>query len=191
MTTQVKQREPRQRPVKQVSSSAKLLLLEDIEELGRSGDIVSVRPGYARNFLLPQQKALIADANALRKQKQLQEARAQQAVVDRQISDALAARIQGMTVETEVKVDPEGHMYGSVSAHDIVMLLANEKVEIEKKSVRLVHPIKATGVHDIELRLKEGVTCSFKLKIIPEGGALVIEQSPTTEEATEQSTSES
>lgn len=185
MTMQAKQRDPRQS-----SSSAKLLLLEDVEELGRSGDIVSVRPGYARNFLLPQQKALIADANALRKQKHLQEERAKQAVVDRQISDALAVRIQGMSLETEVKVDPEGHMYGSVAAQDLVTLFAKENIEIEKKSVRLTHPIKTTGIHEIELRLKEGVTCSFKLKIIPEGGALAIEPSPATE-ATEQPAVES
>jgi large subunit ribosomal protein L9 len=178
------------RDLRPSSSSAKLLLLEDVDELGRSGDIVSVRPGYARNFLLPGKKALIADANALRKQKQLQEARAKQAIVDRQQSDALAARIQGTSIETEVKVDPEGHMYGSVSAHDVVLLLAKEKIEIEKKSVRLAHPIKATGVHEIELRLKEGVICSFKLKIIPEGGTLAIEPTPTTE-ATEQSPIES
>ena len=100
----------------------KLLLLEDVEALGRKGEVVSAKPGYVRNFLLPQRLAVIASANTLRKQERLKAEREKQAVVDRKESEELAVQIEASTLETKVKVDPEGHMYGSVSAGDIAAL---------------------------------------------------------------------
>ncbi|MDR3624333.1 MAG: 50S ribosomal protein L9 [Chlamydiales bacterium] len=146
-----------------------LLLLEDVENLGRSGDIVSVRPGFARNFLLPKKKALVADQNARRMQLRLQEERAKQAVVDKQEAEDLSVRVKDMVFTVEVKVDPDGNMYGSVTALDIQRLFEAEGVKLEKRSVHLAQPIKSTGVHTVELRLKEGVISSCKVKIVPEG----------------------
>src|SRR5258708_6007556 len=98
----------------------KLLLIEDVEALGRSGDIVSVRPGYARNFLLPQGFAVVADKNTLRKQKQLQETRRLQAIEDKKTAEQQSSVVQGKVLVTVVKVDEAGHMYGSVSPNDVV-----------------------------------------------------------------------
>lgn len=147
----------------------KLLLLEDVEALGRSGDVVSVRPGYARNFLLPQKLAIIADRNALRMQAELQEARQKQAIIDKKESEEMAQRFTELTIDTIVKVDHEGHMYGSVSALDIAhLLLEKASIQLEKRFIQLQHPIKETGVHTIKVKLKEGVATSFTLKVIPE-----------------------
>jgi large subunit ribosomal protein L9 len=151
--------------------ATKLLLIEDVEALGRSGDIVTVKPGYGRNFLLPQGMAVIADKKALRQQERLVEERKKKAVVDKNESDAIAARIEGMTLTTIVKVDHEGHMYGSVTAHEIVDLLQEQiQVPLEKKNIQLKHAIKTTGVHVIPVKLKEGVTASFNLKVMSEEG---------------------
>ena len=151
--------------------AARLLLIEDVEALGRSGDIVSVKPGYARNFLLPQGLAIVADKSALRKQERLKQEREKKAVVDRKESEELAARIEGMTLTTVVKVDHDGHMYGSVTATEILHLLEeNARVQLEKKSIALKHPIKETGVHSIPVKLKEGVTANFTLKVMSEEG---------------------
>lgn len=147
----------------------KLLLIEDVEDLGKSGEVVSVKPGYARNFLLPRRKALIAKKHTLRIQKKLQEEREKRAVVEKKESEELAALIGGKVLSIDVKVDPEGKMYGSVSSQDIVALLEKEGIKIEKKSVNLKHPIKETGVFDITFKLKEGVEAGCKLKIIGEG----------------------
>ena len=76
---------------------AQLLLLEDVEALGRSGEIVNVKPGYARNFLLPQGLAVIANKNALRMQERLKEERQKRAIADKQESDAIAAKIEGVS----------------------------------------------------------------------------------------------
>lgn len=150
---------------------AKLLLIEDVEALGRSGEIVSVKPGYARNFLLPHGLAVIADKQALRQQVRLQEARQKQALEDKKESESIAAHIEGITLITVVKVDHEGRMYGSVTANEIVHLLQEQKkIEVEKKGVQLKHAIKATGDHSISVKLKEGVTASFNLKVMSEEG---------------------
>lgn len=146
-----------------------LLLLKDVESLGKKGDLVSAKPGYIRNYLLPQGYAIIASPNTLRKQERLRAERAQQAIVDRRAAEELAARIEGEALETRVKVDPEGHMYGSVSASDIAQLFQEKGFTVEKKNVLLPRPIKETGTHKISLRLKEGVMVSATLAIIPEG----------------------
>lgn len=149
--------------------SQKLLLLEDVEALGRSGDIVSVKPGYARNFLLPHGMATIATKNAIRLQAKLQEERAKKAIVDREDSERISKQLEGVTITTEVKVDHEGHMYGSVSTTDILHLLEKEGIPLEKKSLQLKHPIRETGKFTIQVKLKEGISSSFILQIIAEG----------------------
>lgn len=147
----------------------KFLLIEDVEALGRSGDIVSVKPGYARNYLLPQGFAVIADKNALRMQAKLQEERLQKAAEDKKDSEALAARLEGLTISKVVKVDHDGHMYGSVTATDIAHLLKDEHgIEIEKRAVQLKHPVKEVGVFTVQLKLKEGISSSITLKVAPE-----------------------
>lgn len=159
-----------------------LLLLEDVDDLGRSGDIVNVKPGYARNFLIPRSKGLFADANARRRQAKLQEERAKRAIVDKQEAEALALQIEPLSLTTSVKVDHEGHMYGSVTALDIVRLLGEEGIALERRNIVLPHPIKQTGSHTIRIKLKEGVMTTCKLQILVEG---VVEEVVVVEEAKE------
>ncbi len=128
-----------------------LLLLQDVEALGRSGDIVTVKPGYARNFLIPQKKAVVADKYTLRLRARLQEERAKQAVIDKKEAEAIAAKYATLDLSIEVKVDADGRMYGSVSAADIVKVCAKEGVDIERKSIILAHPLKVLGNHNIQI----------------------------------------
>lgn len=146
-----------------------LLLLEDVEALGKKGEVVTAKPGYMRNFLLPKRLAVVASANTLRKQERLRAERAKQAIIDRQESEELAKQIESITLDTKVKVDPEGHMYGSVSAADIALLFQERGLPVEKRNIALTKPIKETGVHKLTIKLKEGITISCNLSIIPEG----------------------
>lgn len=147
--------------------ATKLLLIEDVEDLGHKGEIVSVRPGYGRNFLLPQGLAVIATEKALRMQERLKEERKQKALVDKKEADEVAARLEGVTVTATVKVDHEGHMYGSVTAGDIAALLQEKaKVELDKKAIQLKHAIKSLGVHTVTAKLKEGVQASFNVEVV-------------------------
>ncbi len=146
-----------------------LLLLNDVEGLGKKGEVVSARPGYVRNCLLPQQMAIIASPNTLRKQQRLREEREKQAIVDRRESEELSRQIESIAVEIKVKVDPEGHMYGSVSAADVAQLFAERGLPLERRNIALTKPIKQTGVHKLVAKLKEGISVNFQLTIIPEG----------------------
>ncbi|MCB1134713.1 MAG: 50S ribosomal protein L9 [Chlamydiia bacterium] len=151
-------------------ATQKLLLIEDVEGLGRSGDVVTAKPGFVRNYLLPKGKAKIADANTLRMQARLQEERRKRAAEDRKASEAIRELLDGKTYVTEVKVDHDGHMYGSVSTLDIVRIVhEHDNVELEKRFVQLPHGIKTTGVHRIDLRLKEDVVAHIIVKVVPEG----------------------
>ncbi len=151
--------------------AVKLLLIEDVEDLGRSGDVVNVRPGFARNYLLPQGFGVMADKRALRIQAKLQEERKKKALVDKKEAEEIAARIEGSTLTTIVKVDHEGHMYGSVTALDVGHLIQEQlNVVLERKAVQLKHPIKELGVYTINVKLKEGVTATIKLKVVSEHG---------------------
>ncbi len=114
-----------------------LLLLQDVVKLGRKGDVVTAKPGFIRNFLLPKQKAVIASKGTLRMRERLQEERAVQAVSDKEESVKLAGVINGKSLSVEVKIDGAGHLYGSVSAGDIVRILSEEGVDIEKQHVVL------------------------------------------------------
>lgn len=160
----------------------KLLLVSDVDGLGRKGEIVTARPGYIRNYLLPKQLAVIATKNMLRKQEKLQQEREEQAKVDRKVSEELQQNLVGVSLEILVKVDPEGHMYGSVGSHDIVQLFAEKGFSIDKKHIALTKPIKVTGKHVLQLKLPEGILASVELHILPEGG--VREQKMETPPAT-------
>ncbi|MBN1914371.1 MAG: 50S ribosomal protein L9 [Parachlamydiales bacterium] len=145
-----------------------LLLIEDVADLGRSGDIVEVKAGYARNFLLPKKKGVLADKNTLRMREKLVIERAKRAEIDKKEAEELAEKLKKIALEIIVKVDPEGKMYGSVSAAEIVHLLEKEGIVLEKRAVLLKHPIKETGVVEVPLRLPEGVMASVVVKILAE-----------------------
>jgi large subunit ribosomal protein L9 len=142
------------------------LLVEDVEDVGRSGEVITAKPGFARNYLVPQGKAVLANAHTLKIQARLREERAKRAGVDRKEGEELAAKIEGMALKMVVKVDPEGNMYGSVAQTDILHLFEQAGIQLEKKNVVMPRHLRELGVHPLQLKLKEGVTCSYTLQII-------------------------
>jgi len=151
-----------------MKSKQKLLLIEDIEDLGRSGEIVSVKHGYARNFLLPKKFAMIADANTLKMQEKLRKQRAIKALHEKKEAEDLVKIIEPMTFSITVKVDPEGKMYGSVGHQDILDLFEKHNIKLSKKNIGIKKPIKEIGIVEIPIRLKEGVETKVTLQILPE-----------------------
>lgn len=170
-----------------------LLLLEDIVNYGRKGDLVHVAPGFARNFLLPQKKALMATRATLKMREKLQEERKIQAELDRKESEKLAQKLEGKMFETTVKVDPEGNLYGSVTIQDIVEIMSRDGFTIEKKSIALVHPIKNIGAHHVQLKLPEGVEVAVGLTVKPDREIVkkaVVEEVAKVEEVVSETTEE-
>lgn len=140
-----------------------LLLLEDVDSLGRSGDVVKVKSGFARNFLLPGNRAVIANAHTLRLQTKLKEKREEQAKIDKDESEKLAKQIEKIgSVTITVKVDPEGNLYGSVTSADISKAL---DIAVDKRYIKIVKPIKKLGTYTVDIELKEGVTTKIEVII--------------------------
>lgn len=143
-----------------------LLLLRDVVNLGRKGELAKAKPGFVRNFLLPQKWAVIADARTIRWQERLQKEREEQAITDRKDAEILSLRLKDLLLEITVKNDPQGHLYGSVSAADVVHLLAQQgNIVIERRQVVLPKPLKMVGLYEIPLKLKEGVPALVHLCI--------------------------
>jgi large subunit ribosomal protein L9 len=145
-----------------------VLLLEDVTNHGRKGELAYVAPGFARNYLLPHAKAILATYATVKTQEKLKKERDAQAIIDRKESDKTAALIKEKSFSTIVKVDNDGHMYGSVTVKDIVEFLFNEGVKIEKKHVLLPMPIKTLGTHAVNLRLPEEVLATVSIEIKPD-----------------------
>ena len=149
-----------------------LLLLDDVDGLGRQGDVVTAKPGFVRNYLLPKKKAVVANKNSLMMRVKLQTEREKRAAVDRKESEALAAKLVELVLKTEVKVDTDGKMYGSVTVPEIVRLLGESGYSLERRQILLPYAIKSLGKHTINLRLKENVAATISLEVQPEGGKL-------------------
>lgn len=146
----------------------KLLLISDVEDVGRSGDIVSVRKGYARNFLVPKKLAIVASKSTEKIQEQLILERAKRAAFEKEQAEQLAIKLAEVVMQTKVKVDPEGHLYGSVTAFDISTMLKERGFKVEKRHVILIHPIKTLGQYKVALKLEEGVAAEVTLEVLSE-----------------------
>lgn len=142
----------------------KLLLAEDVKALGRKGQVVTVKPGYAR-YLVPKGWAFVATPYTLKLQQRFQEEREKRAIVEKKESEEHAVVLNTLTVKTLVKVDHDGHMYGSVSAGDIAHLIEGAAhVSVDKHSIP-VKPIRTVGEHKVPVKLKEGVQATVTLII--------------------------
>jgi large subunit ribosomal protein L9 len=135
-----------------------VILLERIENLGQIGETVKVRPGFARNFLLPQKKALRAtEANQAAFEKDRARLEAED-LKRRTDAEALSARIDGLNVVMIRQAGDSGQLYGSVSARDVAEAVSEKsEVPIERAHVALDKPIKTLGLHDVRIRLHADV----------------------------------
>ena len=144
----------------------KVLLRTDLQGVGRRGDVVDVARGFARNFLLPQGRALVAtdgvmaQAQAMRRSRDLREAR------DREAAEEKAKVLAGSVVAVSARAGPGGRLFGSVSRSDIVdAARAQRGVELERTNVGLDEPIKTVGTFDVPIHLFEGVATVITVEV--------------------------
>jgi large subunit ribosomal protein L9 len=146
-----------------------LILRDDVEKLGRRGDVVKVKDGYARNFLLPRGLGMpvtAANKAMIEKERKAHEARLAKEKAE---FEALAARIGGLRFVAPRKVGENDVLYGSVTASDIAEFLKSKGIEIDKRKVHLEEPIKHLGEHEVKVRLHPEVTASVRLLVTKEG----------------------
>ena len=146
----------------------KVILKETIESLGIIGSEVTVADGYARNYLLPQKKAVIATPQNL---KLLEQERAKfeiQIAKERKLAEEMAERLEGVSCTISAKVTEEDRLYGSVTIRDIIDALAKQDIKVEKRMVLLKETIKTTGTYKVPLRVYKDVEPEITVEIVPE-----------------------
>ncbi|MDO8684383.1 MAG: 50S ribosomal protein L9 [Armatimonadota bacterium] len=149
----------------------KAILIRDVNDLGKTGDVVNVADGYARNYLIPRKLAIEATNGSLRaldQQHALESKKSEKLTEDAQ---ALGARLGEISVTIIGKVGQGTRLYGSVTGQDIAdALKAQHKIEIDKRKIDVLDPIKTLGSYDIPVRLQRTVTANLKVEVVSELG---------------------
>lgn len=145
-----------------------IILTENVDGLGHIGDLVKVKPGYARNFLLPRGLAVLAsnrNVKELEHQKRQLERKLQRVT---QAAEVLKSRIEASPIEVAHKAGEEGKLYGAVTSMEIEAKLAEKGIEIDRKRIQLDEPIKSLGEHAVKVKLDAGIVASVKLTVVAE-----------------------
>jgi len=146
----------------------KVILRQDVEKLGAIGDVVDVADGYARNYLVPQEKAYPATAGSLKRVEEEKQRLAKQEVRNEELARQKAAKMGELSLEFVVKATEEDQLYGSVAEGEIAEKLAERGYEVDRKMILLEEPLKALGVYTVEVRLHAAVTGQVKVWIVRE-----------------------
>ncbi len=157
-------------------ASTTVLLREDIETLGGRGEIVKVRSGYARNYLLPQGLATLATKGNIRQIEGERTALLKKAAIEKATADAQKEQMGDIRLEFERKAGEGGTLFGSVTSMDIAAALQAKGYEIDRKKITLRDPIKETGEYTIKVRLHREVILEVPVVVTAEGGDLVEEK---------------
>jgi large subunit ribosomal protein L9 len=164
--------------------AVKIILREPVDNLGERGDIVTVAPGYARNYLIPKGMAWTATPGNMKTvahQRRIWAAKEIQEVTEAQ---ARAADIKKLELKVVHKAGESGTLYGSVTKAHIVGLLSEKGITIDRRRIGWDSPIKSVGTFEIPVKLHSKVTASFKLIVEPEGGyAAPVEQTPDEDDS--------
>jgi len=146
----------------------KVILKEDIPKLGRMGETVRVAPGYGRNYLIPQGKAIQATSKNLKALEHERMLIQRKADLARKEAEGVAGKIRGLTLTISRKVVDEDKIYGSVSIGDISQALEEAGVEIERKLIMLDEPIKSLGEFQVSIKVHADVTAELTVQVVKE-----------------------
>ncbi|PMP65662.1 MAG: 50S ribosomal protein L9 [Thermodesulfobacterium geofontis] len=145
-----------------------VILIKDVPKLGRAGDIVKVKDGYARNYLIPKGLAILANQKtikALENQRKIVLAKAER---ERKKLESLAEKLEGTILTVYRKTIEEDRIFGSVSSVDIVNMLKEKGIEIEKNQVVLNEPIKKLGIFEVPIKLSSDKIVNIKVEVLEE-----------------------
>lgn len=152
-------------------ATVEVLLREDVEHLGHRGQIVRVKAGFARNYLLPQKLAIVATSSNVNALEQERAALQKREARERQAAQSLAERLSHVTLDFERKASEQGIFYGSVTVQDIAHALAEQGMEIERRKLHLESPIKQPGAYSVAAKLHRDVVITIPVVVRAEGVA--------------------
>jgi large subunit ribosomal protein L9 len=147
----------------------RVILTQTIESLGIIGSEVEVKAGYARNFLLPQKKAVTATPENRRRLESEKTKFELQIAKERKLAEEMAQKLEGVACRIVAKVAEEDRLYGSVTVRDVIDALAAQNIVVEKRMVLLTEPIKQLGSFKIPIRVYKGVEPEITLEVVSEG----------------------
>jgi large subunit ribosomal protein L9 len=145
-----------------------VILREDIKTLGRAGEMVRVKPGYARNYLLPQGLAYEATEGNKKRIAAETRVRGVRDQAERVEAERLAGTLSGVALTLTGKAGEEGKLFGSITSQDIAEALGRQGHAIERRRIELEHPIKTTGSHNVTIRLHPEVHAELRVSVIAE-----------------------
>lgn len=148
----------------------KVILLQDIESLGKKNDVKEVADGHARNFLFPKKLAEVASEAALKQLEVRRKEEEKKAEADLADTEMLVSQLDGQEVEISAKADEGGKLYGSITAAKIAKALKDKGFEVKPKQVKLTEPIKEAGESEINLEFPHGLEAKIKLIVAEELG---------------------
>lgn len=164
-----------------------VILTEKIDHLGFEADVVKVKPGYARNFLLPQRKAIEVTPATMKRINVLKAKRAEREAKELNEAEELARRVNKMKITMELETGTTGKAFGSITAADIAERIAKElggKGEIDRHRIHLDKPIKESGAHEVTIKLHADVVAKLVVNVKAKGAP----DAPAAEEPAEEKT---
>lgn len=147
----------------------KVILIDEIRGLGTRGDVVNVKDGYARNYLLPKNLAREATTGNLKSVEQERKKWALLASKEKDQAEKAATAVKGTKIVLRKRVGESGQLFGSVTANEIADALTEKGFEVDKRRIELPHSIKSIGMHDVEVRLHKDVMAQIQVEVVPLG----------------------
>lgn len=150
-------------------AQVKLILVESIHSLGEAGDLVSVKPGYARNYLLPQGKALLATESRVRELEHKRRIAEEKAARELKDLQALRKQLERLSIEIGARAGESGKLFGSVTTPQIAERIEAAGLEIDRRRIELRDPIKEIGEHKVSVRLLRELVAELTVTVVAEG----------------------
>ena len=144
----------------------KVILRENVKTLGNVGEIVNVSPGYARNFLIPNNSAVVADERNTHILEEEMKRLSKKIEAEKSVATEIQKKLNGLQLEVEKRVGANGKLFGAITTNDISKLLADKGIEVEKRLLQLDRPVKSVGNYELKAKLFKDIEAEFTLKVV-------------------------
>lgn len=148
-----------------------VILIKDVEKLGKAGSVVKVKEGFATNFLFPHNLAKVATPGSLKQLEKDKQIRSAQSAKAKEESEEVKKRLGALSLTISALIQQEEKLYGSISAHDIAVALKEEGFSIDKNAIDLAEPIKSLGIYELAVKLHPEVIATVKLWVVKKSEA--------------------